>query len=107
MCGTTLRICLEPSLRASNNYNKKVTITGSLALSYSQGDRLVYGGLCIIDAPDNNVEQILLRSVAYWGLCSYISREAQLWKFAWARSLPILIVCPVDKIMQGMWNNFL
>jgi hypothetical protein len=33
--------------------------------------------------------------------------EATPWQFAWARSLTILLVYPVDKIVQGMWKNFL
>jgi hypothetical protein len=36
-----------------------------------------------------------------------IEAEARLWKFERARSLTILSVYPVDKIVQSMWKNFL
>ena len=68
MCITTQRIRLEPSLRASNHRTQEVVAAGSLALGYSQGGKLVLQSLCIIDVPDNNVEQILLRSIAYYGV---------------------------------------
>ena len=63
---TTLRIHLEPSLRASHYRTQEVAAAGSLTLGYSPGGQLVLQSLGIIDAPDNNVEQILLR-VAYYG----------------------------------------
>jgi hypothetical protein len=64
---TTLRIHLEPSLRASRHRTQEVAVASSLTLGYSQGGQLVLQGLGIIDVPDNNVEQILLR-VAYYGV---------------------------------------
>jgi hypothetical protein len=63
---TTLRRRLELSLRASHHHTQEVIVTGSPALGYRQGSQLVLQSLGIIDAPDNNVEQILLR-VAYYG----------------------------------------
>jgi len=57
---------LEPSLRASNHCTQEVAAAGSLVLGYRQSGKLVLRSPCIIDAPDNNVEQILLR-LAYYG----------------------------------------
>src|SRR2546426_8187179 len=66
MCKIILRRRLEPSLGDSNHFKKGYNKC-CLTLGYSQGSKLVLRGLCIIDAPDNNVEQILLCSVAYYG----------------------------------------
>jgi len=55
---------LAASLRASNHHMQEVTTAGSLALGSSQGGKLVLQGLCMINAPDRNVEHLLPRSVA-------------------------------------------
>jgi len=71
-----------------------------MALDYTQGNKLILRSLCIIDTPGNDVEQLLPRSVAYYGgFTRKFGVEAKLWKFERARSLIILLVHPVDKVV--------
>ena len=79
-----------------------------MALNYSHGNKLILEGLCIINAPDNDVEQhCLVASRTMRALLVNVGIEAKLWKFERARSLTILLVCPVDKVVQGVWKSFL
>src|SRR5262245_20018820 len=63
MCAATLRICWSTILLASSHCTQEVAVAGTLARVYSHGGTLAIWVLCIIDAQDNNVEQIPLRSL--------------------------------------------